>query len=367
MGAAIDALEAQAATSPLGIAESSAPSVEIDLGALRLFYPGTGVVTDASRPAALLPAIHDATITAISALPLPAASAAAGNVYRNDTAAAILVPGGLGSRSSYLAIGEYAGSDGRRFYPLSGTYVEAGAFTAAASDTCTRNAHGLADGTRVRVSTTGELPGGLSALRDYFIRDSATNTFKLALTAGGSAVDITSIGSGTHTLAVARTSFHPRDFEKTLWFIEINEAMLRAGTTLRADFKLAAQILQATGRAYYDVVIEHGLALAQSTPATTAGNLESIAWQPTPLLTRRIILGETKVTHGFGAEVIRAANGDLSANKIIYGFKSAADDIPVSANVALRARIVNFDTENNDSNAKAIVSIATSEGVATVT
>jgi len=68
------------------------------------------------------------------------------------------------------------------------------------TDTLTSNAHGLADGTEVKIYASTTMPGGLSQTLGYFIRDSATNTFKLALTAGGAAVNITSNGSGTITV-----------------------------------------------------------------------------------------------------------------------------------------------------------------------
>ena len=80
-----------------------------------------------------------------------------------------------------------------------------GAFTAATNDTCTLATHGLSDGQLVQVESTTTLPGGLSASTNYYLIATATNTFKLSLTAGGAAVDITSTGTGTHYL-VARTA-----------------------------------------------------------------------------------------------------------------------------------------------------------------
>lgn len=74
-------------------------------------------------------------------------------------------------------------------------------FTADASDVClTATAHGFANGQQVAVSSTGLLPGGLSAATVYFVRDADVLTFKLAATIGGGAVDITDSGSGTHTI-----------------------------------------------------------------------------------------------------------------------------------------------------------------------
>lgn len=68
------------------------------------------------------------------------------------------------------------------------------------TDTFTSNGHGLANGTQVKVHAATTLPAGLSATRVYFIINTATNTFQLSLTSGGSAVDVSSSGSGTVTV-----------------------------------------------------------------------------------------------------------------------------------------------------------------------
>ena len=75
-------------------------------------------------------------------------------------------------------------------------------FTAATNDTITSTGHGLYNGQIVSVSSTGTLPAPLAAGTKYYVTTSAANTFKLSLTSGGTAVDITSIGSGTHTYKV---------------------------------------------------------------------------------------------------------------------------------------------------------------------
>ena len=75
------------------------------------------------------------------------------------------------------------------------------AFTAATTDIITDVAHGLLDGDIVVLTTTDTLPAGLSLETNYYVRDKADDTFKVALTSGGTAVDITDTGAGTHTWA----------------------------------------------------------------------------------------------------------------------------------------------------------------------
>ncbi len=73
------------------------------------------------------------------------------------------------------------------------------AFTGAVTDVITSVAHGLSNGQKVKLTTTGTLPTGLSINTRYYVIEADTDSFELSLDLGGTAVDITGIGSGTHT------------------------------------------------------------------------------------------------------------------------------------------------------------------------
>lgn len=66
------------------------------------------------------------------------------------------------------------------------------------TDVITSTAHGLSDDDAIYVKTTdtGTIVAGLSADTAYYVISSTTNTFKLSLTIGGSAIDITDTGTG---------------------------------------------------------------------------------------------------------------------------------------------------------------------------
>jgi hypothetical protein len=66
---------------------------------------------------------------------------------------------------------------------------------------CTVSGHGYVSGTPVQIKTTGTAPGGLAVLTQYYVVNPATDTFKLATTYNGSAIDITTQGTGNHTIA----------------------------------------------------------------------------------------------------------------------------------------------------------------------
>jgi hypothetical protein len=68
----------------------------------------------------------------------------------------------------------------------------------ATNDTLTATSHGWSDGTALSVRVSGgSLPSPLLTDRVYFVVNATTDTFKLAYTSGGSAIDLTTDGSGT--------------------------------------------------------------------------------------------------------------------------------------------------------------------------
>lgn len=83
-------------------------------------------------------------------------------------------------------------------------------FTAdSGTDLCTytsttNNPSNLLTGTRVRLTTTTTLPGGLATATDYYLIRMSDTTFKLATTyanaLAGTQIDISSAGTGTHTV-----------------------------------------------------------------------------------------------------------------------------------------------------------------------
>lgn len=64
------------------------------------------------------------------------------------------------------------------------------------SDVITSTAHGFSDGDRVQLVGATVEPAPLLNGRVYYVRDKTTDTFKVALTSGGTAIDITAAGTG---------------------------------------------------------------------------------------------------------------------------------------------------------------------------
>jgi len=69
----------------------------------------------------------------------------------------------------------------------------------ASTDVLTVAGRTLEDGAAVVLSNSGgSLPGGLEARTVYYVRDVSGQTFKVSATDGGSAIDLTSVGSGAN-------------------------------------------------------------------------------------------------------------------------------------------------------------------------
>jgi hypothetical protein len=125
-------------------------------------------------------------------------------------------------------------------------------FTAdASSDTCTLTGGGSiqATGIAVTLSTTGSLPSGLSTSTVYYLIQVSSSTFKLATTLAnamsGTQIDITSAGSGTHTVTTVNpgtirhivkddrtTTYFMQDSNGRVWMTGYSYMALLTGNTL---------------------------------------------------------------------------------------------------------------------------------------
>lgn len=109
------------------------------------------------------------------------------------------LPGGTSATRDYLVSEVTADTFKLTYYPGT-TTVDV---TTSGSGTITVGVS-FSNGTPVQVSTTGTLPGGLAANTTYYVVNSSATGVKLAATSGGSAVDLTSQGTGNHTIAYQR-------------------------------------------------------------------------------------------------------------------------------------------------------------------
>lgn len=112
----------------------------------------------------------------------------------------------LGGIAYTAKLVETAASAQFRVY-LSGSFTFVAADVDTGADTITEANHGMQDGDVVTLTNSGgALPTGLSLATTYYVVSAATNTFKLSLNKGGTAVDITGTGSGTQTVTYGNSA-----------------------------------------------------------------------------------------------------------------------------------------------------------------
>lgn len=117
--------------------------------------------------------------------------------------------------------------------------VHSDTFTAnAGTDIITHSAYDIADRTRVQLTTTTTLPGGLALATDYWTVRQSSTTSKLASSRAdaiaGTTIDITDAGTGTHTI----TTLLPRytDGAGVQCFVTPTTVMGAATPSLRVTY-----------------------------------------------------------------------------------------------------------------------------------
>ncbi len=164
-------------------------------------------------------------------------------------------------------------------------------------------------------------------------------------------------------------SYYPADFERELFLLPIMAEMWQPGGNLSLSFDLGLRTVEATTRAQYVVVIETGTPAQQTTPAPVAVNLSDITWRATPLLAQRVILSGLKMKHQFGAVIKRSLTGDvLSAERLLYAAWTAAPagSEPATPTFVIRARLIEFDTENSVPGATGFIHAALTNAKASI-
>lgn len=188
----------------------------------------------------------------------------------------------------------------------------------------TLNAHGLPNGAPVFLTTTGALPTGLAANTILYVVNATTNTFQLAATSGGAAINTTGSQSGVHTVSVCPHGLG--DGVTTFNVPNMGERTPAAYKPGSAEFGWIGETVGAKTVAHAHVLSDNGQAQI-SVNAATPGVSE-----------RRIATASYTSTNGLAT----AGTGSTAASSTGAALAGSTDSTTVSVlqpSMALRAVI----------------------------
>jgi hypothetical protein len=148
--------------------------------------------------------------------------------------------------------------------------------------------------------------------------------------------------------------FYPKDFERELFRIHVNEKQLRLGKSLRLDFSFVAAVFKSNTSVQWGVAIDIGLPSAD--PASPA-NISGLTFLP-PSLDHSFMLTAVPSSHNFGLRVTRKlvdAVETFAVDRVIYGATEASGTVLQTANFIVRGRLVRFDTDNHETDPRGLV------------
>jgi hypothetical protein len=220
----------------------------------------------------------------------------------------------------------------------------------------------------VHDASTESLPSPLPAPGDtYKGRVFSVSTTRTDFPGGGLKSGDFAACDGREWYQVTRqgttSSYHPTPFEMVLFRTAINDGEFPNASKLElmlgfeaVVFMLEKKVRERLSACHWTLLIESGTLTADTTPGTPGANLGAAFGSPVVLAEQRITLTEIPSAHRFGVVINRAANGALSADKVLYT-KQSATTAPSAVPMALRARLVRFDTENDPTDARGVVAV----------
>lgn len=105
------------------------------------------------------------------------------------------------------------------------------------TDYLTSTAHGLSNGDRIMVYSSTTLPASLASSTVYFVINKTADTFQVSLTSGGSAVNLTDNGTGTHYWHAATQN----EISATITAIDISD-LLKGAVIIPIVFSSAVNV-----------------------------------------------------------------------------------------------------------------------------
>lgn len=187
------------------------------------------------------------------------------------------------------------------------------------TDEITDTSHGLSNGDTVLFTTSNTLPAGLSANQLYYVVNTDTNTFQVALTSGGSAVDITDTGTGTHYY---HTAFNVPDMRGS---VPIGKGQKTVTFTfVDADVDTGTDIITVDENDF----LHDGQAVALTTDGTLPTGLSATTYYVIRVSSTTIKLAAARpdVDAGTAVDITAAAGGGTHTLTLTMTSRTIGDD-----------------------------------------
>lgn len=309
---------------------------------------------------ALLPAVHQ--VSAATSLPvtgtvLDAPTGAAGVLFKNNTGVTIEIPlsspveteddpYGYSYQLPANGFATHTGVNGE-WYPLvqygtESSYYARNLERTLFTDTIAANQLTAGRSMECRFAVEVQAIAANTPWHWHLVIETAQLTAQGTPTDHGSPTACTA----DHTTETFSATAHGLlDFD----VVQIAAAVLPTGITAATDY----YVIGATANTFQISATRGGTALDYTTNGTTVtfskrvqpgGNLELDDWYAEHV-SQRLVLGASPKKYTFGYRVERDAQGDLTAEQLLFG-KWAAATVPESAEFAIRARLVRADVLN---------------------
>jgi hypothetical protein len=190
------------------------------------------------------------------------------------------------------------------------------------NDRIDKNSHGFADGDVIRFETSGLMPAGVFSSRQYIVRDSAANTFKLSSYSGGPVIEFSDDGTGI--FAVGKVLGRVGD--SVLSVVELGPIDAARIVGCRFTFKGYNYVItqyndaDITGETYGEIYLDTPLqdsVIAYDSPITLFAGVQARTEDSQGTLTIRISL--TRVTGHDLLEIGTGSYADTNYPSEIYG------------------------------------------------
>jgi len=152
-------------------------------------------------------------------------------------------------------------------------------------------------------------------------------------------------------------SYYPLEFTRELFSVFLAEEMVPQLATVRLSFDLGMRSFSSNTMAQWVVVLQIGQRSSDITPAPVGANLSGFSWLP-PSVSHAITFGSVAQQHSVGLQIQRLADVDggagFRASSLSFGSMSACQ-APTANGFVIRAKLAQFDTENNVSSPSGFV------------